>query len=264
MIAVLSDIHGNIQALDAVLVDMPQEVTDILVLGDIVGGLAGSCKVMDRLMNLTTPLTAILGNWEENLFDGKNGLHPEYWQGTQFATLAWTIDTLQPQHWAFLEGLNRTLTFDKLDGGAFLFHAKPDDSFNGIHSQVQAEEAVKAYTKKWLICGHTHQARLFRVGDQRVVTVGSVGHSVDKIGGVACYTLIDGDKVVFRYVSYDVGAAIADIKASELPHIAPGFAKANALTIGSGRNYTHELVHFARAYDGTWEEGEQAWINSQE
>jgi len=262
MIAILSDIHSNIQALDAVLADIPPEVTDILVLGDTVGGLTSNCEVMDRLMSLTTPLTAILGNWEENLLNGKNGLHPEYWQGTQFATLGWTIDNLQPKHWAFLEGLSTTLNYDKLNGGAFLFHGKPNDSYTGIHTQEQAIEAVKGRTEKWLLCGHTHQARLFRVGKQNVLTVGSVGHSVDGIGGVACYVIIDGDKVAFRHVSYDVDAAIADIENSELPSIAPGFAKANILTVSTGMLYANKLIDFALAYDGTWEEGEQKWLES--
>jgi len=229
MIAILSDIHGNIHALDAVLADMPKEVSEIIILGDMIGGLPANCEVLDRIMNLQLPLTAILGNWEENLFDGKNGQHPEWWQSTQFATLAWTIDNLQPKHWAFLEALSNTQAFDKIINGAFLFHGKPNDSMNGIHTKADAKEAAAYCSEKWLLCGHTHQSRAFRIGHQRIVTVGSVGLSMDFIGGTACYTLLDRDKISIRHVAYDVDAAIASLQTSELARLAPGFSAANAL-----------------------------------
>jgi len=262
MIAILSDIHSNIQALDAVLADMPKQVTEIIVLGDTIGGLSSPCEVLDRLMNLSKPLTAILGNWEENFFLARKGQYPEWWEGTQFANLAWTYDALQPHHWDYLDGLSSTLAFDRIAGGAFLFHAKPDDSMNGIHTEELAAKAVIGRTEKWLLCGHTHQARLYRLGEQNVVTVGSVGHSMDSIGGAACYVLIDEDRVVFRHVSYDVEATLNDLKNSSLSKCSPGFSKANALSVTTGRNYVHALLHFAQDYDGTWEEGEQVWLES--
>ena len=264
MIAVLSDIHGNIHALDAVLADIPKEVTNILILGDMVGGLATNCEVLDRLMNLSTPMTAILGNWEERFLADKKCQNREWRNSTKFATLAWTSDSLQARHWAFLEQLNSTLAFDQIIKGAFLFHAKPQDSNNGILTMENARQATMYRDEKWLLCGHTHQAKLFRVGEQRVVTVGSVGLSMDGIGGTACYVLIDEDKVTFKHVSYDIEATIADLKNSTLPSYAPGFSRANVLAVTYGENYVVALFDFVQAYGGTWEEGEQAWLASVE
>ena len=262
MIAILSDIHSNIHALDAVLADMPKEVSEIWVLGDTVGGLSSPCEVLDRLMNLPKPLTAILGNWEENFFLAKKGKYPEWWEGTQCANLAWTYDSFKARHWDYLEGLSSTSSLDTVPEGAFLSHAKPWDSQNGIYNEDDAKEAAASRTEKWLFCGHIHQSKSFRVGGQRVVCVGSVGLSMDGIGGMACYALLDEGRLTFRHIDYDVDAAINDLKHSELARCSPGFSKANALSAATGQNYVQALIKSATAYDGTWEEGEQKWLES--
>ena len=262
MIALLSDIHSNIHALDAVLADMPKEVSEIWVLGDTIGGMASPCEVLDRIMNLSIPVTKILGNWEENFFLAREGKCPQYWTSTQFANLAWTYNSLQAHHWQFLEGLSSTLSINTIPGGAFLSHAKPWDSQNGINTEEDAIEAAANRSEKWLFSGHFHHTRSFCIGNQRVVCVGSVGLPMENIGGMACYTLLDGNKLMFKYIDYDVEATIRDMKNSELAECAPGFVKANELSLISGKNHVAALLDFALAYDGTWEEGEQKWLES--
>ena len=268
MIAILSDIHSNIHALDAVLEDMP-EVSDIWILGDTIGGLAFPCEVLDRLMNLPIPVSAVLGNWEEGLLDGKRGLHPEWWtKGAEFAALAWTTDALQPYHWAFIEDLKSTLHTDNVPGGALLYHGKPENSRESILNKEDAAVVASKYNEKWLLSGHTHMARLFRIGAEvdagkrRIVGVGSVGLSMDGIGGTACYALL-GKDLVFRHVTYDVEAAITALKSSSLAECAPGFSRANALSMASGRNHIASLMNFCQAYNGSWEEAEKAWDGSE-
>ena len=268
MIAILSDIHSNIHALDAVLTDMP-EVSDIWILGDMIGGLAFPCEVLDRLMNLSIPVSPVLGNWEEGLIAGKRGLRPEFWtEGTKLATAAWTIDALRPYHWDFLESLEGIRRFDNVSGGALLYHGTPKNSEGSILSKEEAEKVAAEHDEKWLLGGHTHTARLFRVGagadagKQSVVGVGSVGLSMDGIGGTACYALL-GEDLVFRHVTYDVEAAIAALKASSLAECAPGFSRANTLSMASGRNHIASLMNFCQAYNGSWEEAEQVWDGSE-
>ena len=263
MIAILSDIHSNIHALDAVLADIP-EVSDIWILGDMIGGLAFPCKVLDRLMNLSIPVSAVLGNWEESLLEGKRGLHPEWWKTTQFSSLAWTVDALQPHHWAFLESLDGTISINTIAGGALLYHGRPKNAIESILTEKDVAEVAAVHSERWLLGGHTHIARLFRFGsdNQRVVGVGSVGLSMDGIGGTACYALL-GDNLTFRHVAYDVEAAIAALERSSLTQTAPGFARANALSMASGRNHIASLIDFCQAYSGSWEEAEQIWDGSE-
>jgi len=222
MVAILSDIHSNLYALEAVLADMPK-VSAVWVLGDTVGGVNPfPCQVIYRLMNLHVPVSAILGNWEEWAFEARHNIQPEWRNdGTKMAAGVWTLEALQDRHWNYLKSLGKT----KHINDVLLFHGRPDDSRVPVLSQAHAEEVATQHGAKWLIGGHTHQARLFRVGDRYVVNVGSVGVSIDGIGGTACYALLDGDKLVFRHVAYDVDAAINAIKNSEPYKLAKEFAK---------------------------------------
>jgi len=262
MIAILSDIHSNIQALDAVLEDIPKEVSEIWVLGDTVGGMASNCEVLDRIMSLSTQVSKILGNWEENFILAREGKNPEWWSSTKLAPLAYTYDALQAHHWNYIEGLKSTLTIDSIPGSVFLSHAAPWNSQSGVDIEEIAIKATESRNEKWLFCGHIHVPKSFRLGKQRVVCVGSVGLALDGIGGMACYALLDGDKITFRHIDYDVDTAIRELENSELSKCAPGFVMANKMALATGKNYVSVLMDFSKAYDGTWEEAEQAWLES--
>jgi len=226
MVAILSDIHSNLYALEAVLKDMPK-VSDVYVLGDIVGGASPfPCEVLDRLMDLDVPVHAVLGNWEEWMLKNRHDIQPQWRVGeSKFSAAIWTIDALQSRHWDFLEKLGKNMQIDDM----LLFHGSPEETTGQILCQSDADELAKKYNTKWLIGGHTHSARLFRVEDgresRRVVNVGSVGLSADGIGGTACYALLDGDNIVFRNVSYDVETAIRAIESSELYTLATEYSR---------------------------------------
>jgi len=271
MIAIISDIHGNIHALDAVLKDMPK-VSEIWVTGDIPGGGAFPIEVMERLLNLDVPVKTVMGNWEDGLIEAKNGLHPDWGKTKQFAGIIWTVKTLKPHHWDFLEALPRTLSLDSLQGGVLLYHGKPDNLSGTVFREEDAFELVKGRSERWFFGGHTHQARILMAGDKRVVVSGSVGASLDSIGGVACYALHDGEKVSIRHISYDVMAAVNAIKISEVAQLAPAISGAVAAILLTGRRYVDVLLTFAKAHaekrlgskvddipPEIWDEVEELW-----
>ena len=272
MIGILSDIHGNLHALEAVLADMPK-VSEIWVLGDMIGGLAFPCEVMDRLLGLPVPISAVLGNWEERMLKARSGLHPEHYESTQFGSSCWTMEQLKPHHWSYLEGLESTLTVKINTGNALLYHGRPDDAFTGIYTQEEAKSAALGRNEQLLVGGHTHKCRLFRLGRQIVVGVGSIGFSFDGVGGVACYALLDKDNcsdiceisknIVFRHVAYDVEGAVAAIKSSGLYERAPGFSRAISLSADTGNNYVMPLLQFCEKYNGPFEEAELVWDGSE-
>jgi len=208
MIAILSDIHSNLYALEAVLQDMP-EVSAVYILGDMVGGANPfPCEVLDRLMDLNIPVSAILGNWEWWMLDIKRGIPME----SKNICGMWTMNALKERHWRFLENLSP----NKCIGDMLIFHGSPDKLTGGALEQEEAEALAKGQDAKWLIGGHTHKAKLFQVGAQYVVNAGSVGLSSNNIGGTACYLLLDGDKISFRHITYDLEAAVKAIKDSEI------------------------------------------------
>jgi len=129
MMAILSDIHSNLYALEAVLEDMPK-VSAVYVLGDIVGGVSPfPCEVLDRIMGLDVPVSAVLGNWEDWLLRTRHDI-----KETTLAVEAWTIDALQEHHWNYLQKLEQSLQIDD----KLLFHGTPEQFRDEILCQNDA------------------------------------------------------------------------------------------------------------------------------
>ena len=141
--------------------------------------------------------------------------------GDKMTAGVWAVDALKPHHWDFLQSLPTTCQV----GNALLFHGTPQDTRGLVSSQKEAAELAAKHDARWLFGGHTHKAQMYRVGSQQVVGVGSVGLASNGIYGAACYVLLDGDKITFRHVSYDLDSAIAAIKNSELYKLAPTYAR---------------------------------------
>lgn len=174
-LAVISDIHGNIAALEAVLTDIARRgVSTILNLGDSLSGPFDAVATAERLIGLDLP--TVRGNHDRQLFDrpaDRMGL----WE-------SWIIGDLRPEHIVWLKQLPLTLELD----GVFLCHATPRkddedwlDRRGPEHRLVPRDlDGVRAraegVTAGLILCGHTHTARSVRLpGGQLVVNPGSVG-----------------------------------------------------------------------------------------
>ena len=174
-IAVLSDIHGNCAALDAVLADTERRDVDHIVnLGDSLSGPFDAAATADRLIALDLP--TVRGNHDRQLFDrdrDKMGL----WE-------SWCIDDLRPPHIDWLKALPRTLDLQ----GVLLCHGTPEkDDENWLDRRrpdqrpiARDMEAVEAraagVTADLFLCGHTHTPRVVQLQDGRkIVNPGSVG-----------------------------------------------------------------------------------------
>lgn len=271
MIAILSDLHGNLPALEAVLEDMPS-VSKIWVCGDIVGELPYPCEVLDRLLDLKT--VSIAGNREFSLLEYYQGEHEDWRSGSQFGVLSWTADRLKPYHWEYFKSLEHPLIIDNINGGAILAHGAPDKVRGKILTYGQAVGALKKVKEHLLVVGHSHCRRLFTVGNQMVIGAGSLGISLDGVGSIAVYALYDeiNDKVYFRNIPYDVESVIDDIHKSGLYDISKGICDAISLELRNGRHYVMSLIEFAYTYaermlgekissipDELWREAEGIW-----
>lgn len=266
VIAVIADIHGNLPALEAVLDDMP-EVSEIWALGDFVTGAPYPCEVLERLLGLPVPARSVLGNQDEALLQ-KRGQK----KTRQFGIHQWVEESLLPRHWAFLEGLGKSLAVE----GALLFHGTPEEAGGAVITQGHAEQLARAYGYRWLAGGHRHQARYFRMGGQGMFIPGAVGLSVDRMGGMAAYALLDGDKLSFRYVPYDAWAVAAKMEKHPVAELAPGVARCVRQEILTGRCFMMSLVRHAfgcaekqlgcrpdEIPGEIWDEAERTWDGSE-
>jgi putative phosphoesterase len=174
-IAVISDIHGNIAALDAVLADIENHNVDVIVnLGDILSGPLFPVETAERLMALNLP--TIRGNHERQLLTIK---HDEMGLSDYYAA-----SCLQPQHLAWIESLPETLW---LNDDILLVHGSPDNDITYFLETVdetgarpaslgEIEQRAGAIAAKLILCGHTHMPRIVhRSNGTMIVNPGSVG-----------------------------------------------------------------------------------------
>ena len=230
-LAAISDIHGNLPALDAVLADIAaQGVERIVNLGDILSGPLWAAATADRLMALNLP--TIAGNHERQLLTQS--------RDRMSAADAHTDDELQPGHRAWLASLPTTLQFsDEVlcchgtptsDLTYFLETVEPGFAVvgrghNGVRAATLAEAteraggAMQGVAYGLILCGHTHVPRVLRLADGRlIVNPGSVGlpgfdddhghpHVIENRAPHARYALLErgpaGWSVALRAVAYD-------------------------------------------------------------
>jgi len=175
-IAVLSDIHGNLAALEAVMEDVRRSSADLVVnLGDCLSGPLQPAETADLLMSLGLP--TIAGNHERQLLT--HG--PERMGGSD----AYAASVLTADHWTWLRDLPATMNL--LDGEILLCHGTPDSDLvyfletvepGGMRAATDAEAEDRAGSARagLILCGHTHVPRVRRLsGCRTVVNPGSVG-----------------------------------------------------------------------------------------
>jgi len=221
-LAVISDIHGNVHALEAVLADIAAQAPDLTVnLGDHFSGPFLAGRTADVLGAHDFP--SIAGNHDRWLL-GDPEHYTSQWE-------RWARPQLSDVHMDWIRALPPTRIV--ADGAVFMCHATPFDDvtawldeFNAEHVRVprlrsEIEPLAEGVTQKMILCGHTHIARMVSLSDGRlIVNPGSVGAPGFRINDAlgwsagsphARYAVLDqtahGWSVSFRAVAYDFEAA---------------------------------------------------------
>jgi putative phosphoesterase len=174
-IAMIADIHGNLDALDAVLADIEERAVEMTVnLGDVVSGPLHPCETADRLMNMGIP--TIRGNHERQLLT----CAPENMgESDRYAT-----SQLRSDQRAWIAGFPDTCV---VAGDVFLCHGTPLNDVDYFLDTVdetgcrratlpEVEQRAAGCVASLIVCGHTHLPRTMRLADGRMVmNPGSVG-----------------------------------------------------------------------------------------
>ncbi|MGD0491135.1 MAG: metallophosphoesterase family protein [Steroidobacteraceae bacterium] len=174
-IAAVSDIHGNLSALDAVLADIERRGVDLIVnLGDIVSGPLLPRETAARLMALGLP--TIRGNHERQVLTldpARMGPSDRY-----------AFDTLGEAERRWMSELPPVLS---LEGDVFLCHATPRNDVDCYLEELverelrpaplrRIEERTKGIQASLILCGHSHIPKLVHLSSgQLIVNPGSVG-----------------------------------------------------------------------------------------
>ena len=218
-LAIISDIHGNLEALDAVLADIrTQEVERIYCLGDVIGYGPNPLECIDRCREFDM---CLLGNHDNGaLFD------PDGFSRGAEQAIFWTRKELEDtaiggcqDRWNFLAGLPRTNR-----SGHFLFvhgsarspldeYVFPEDIYN-----PRKIERIFGFVQKYCFQGHTHVPGVFTencrfysptdlsnqftlTDDKVMINVGSVGQPRDN-DPRSSYVILHGGEIEFRRVEY--------------------------------------------------------------
>ncbi len=209
-VAVLSDIHGNLPALDAVLTEVEAaEVDAVVCTGDVVGG-PFSAEVFDRMVDLPN-VRFVRGNADRFVVEGTDE-YGQDWEAERRRLGDERVEVVAT--WPLtaeleLDGLGRTLFFHAIPTAdePIFTRVTPDEEVTKVIGDVEAE---------LLVCGHTHVQFDRRLrGGPRIVNAGSVGMAYE--GRRGAFWAVLGPDVELRHTEYDVDAAVDSIRALGQP-----------------------------------------------
>ena len=237
-IAIISDIHGNCMALDAVLADIASEgqeaVDGYWILGDLAAAGAQPLEVMERVLGLDNA-RIVRGNSERYLTTGERPLATPVEEVTDLALLrdcigilesfAWTAGAMSAGgHLPFMLGLPLEERVTLPNGSrVLLVHASPgcDDGSGFVpwYSDGEMSERLEGCGADLVCVGHTHWPQNFHLNGAHVVNPGSVGNPM--IPSLrATYAILEADesgyRVEHRAVEYD--RKLAEEKAWAVQH----------------------------------------------
>ena len=220
-VAVLSDIHGVLPALDAVLAEPAVRSADRIVLtGDIAAGPQPS-DVLDRLTGLGDRVTWVRGNADRELVELARGEVDDV--GDPIAP--WAAGQLSADQVDWLASLPLSVLLDVGEFGPVLFcHATPRDDAEVVVVDSRLERWAEVLAGlpdevMTVVCGHTHMPFARLANRRQIVNTGSVGMPYGRAG--AHWALLTGRAVELRRTAYDVPAACASVcEESAYPDIA--------------------------------------------
>jgi predicted phosphodiesterase len=230
--AIISDIHSNLEALQAVLADIKaQGIEEIYCLGDVVGYGPNPRECVDLVMPCKLVL---LGNHDQGAMFDPEGFNP-----SAERAIFWTRQQLEQadgnraakeRRWEFLAERPR----QSRDGEFLFVHGSARNPLNeyvfpeDIYNQRKMER-IFALVDKYCFQGHTHVPGIFTEnfqfhspedidyaykldGRKTLCNVGAVGQPRDG-DWRACYVVLDDDTIRYRRVEYDVESTIKKIYA---------------------------------------------------
>ena len=223
-VAALYDIHGNLPALEAVLVEVRDAKPDAIVIGgDVVPGpMPREC--LELLRALEIPMHCIPGNGERVVLAQRQGMEPTEVPEAFRDVIRWNAEQLSDNDAKWIASWPRTLSLDDV----LFCHASPRNDVDVFTRQTPAEKIAPLFAnlgERLVVCGHTHMQYDRMVGKTRVVNAGSVGMSFQ---GSGAFWLSLGSVVEPRRTEYDLVDAAQRIRATSYPQ-AEMFAEKNVL-----------------------------------
>ena len=223
-IAIFTDIHSNIYALEAVYEDVKKRNVDLSVcLGDLVGYCTFPNEVIGFLRDRN--ILTIMGNYDEAVGEelmacGCDYPDPKDMENAS-ASLNWTIDETTEDNKRYLRSLPRQASLLIEGKQVVLTHGSPRKINEYLKENTnEAEEVMEGFEGDVLICGHTHKPYYKYYGGKLLINAGSAGKPKTGVPK-ANYLVVDIDKndikVDIYAVDYDYEKTAKAIEDAGLP-----------------------------------------------
>ncbi|USZ67792.1 metallophosphatase family protein [Halorussus salilacus] len=210
-LGVISDVHGNLVALEAVLDDMP-EVDALVCLGDVIGYNPWPGECVDRVREAAD--VVVKGNHERMVETPERYRHHE----TAYAGLARADEDLTDGQFEWVRSLpkRRTVADDRFR----VVHSHPDPEYEDAYVRPPQFPEMRPYLDDYdgLFLGHTHIQHEATIDGRLVLNPGSVGQPRDS-NPAAAYAVVDTDEATadLRRVEYDIDAVRERVEELGMP-----------------------------------------------
>jgi len=221
-IAIFSDVHANIQALETVWDDLQrQDPDEVYCLGDLVGYGANPNEVVEFIRDKNVP--TIMGNYDNGVGLDLDNCGCKYTnprlEHLGELSIWWSRGHTSQINKNYLQALPKEIRLTDRGQNVLLVHGSPRSLHEYLPEQrpaVTFERIAKVAECDIMFFGHTHIPYEKRVGETLFVNTGSVGRPKDG-NPRAGYVVLEEGEVEFRRVTYEVEAAAQAIRASDLP-----------------------------------------------
>lgn len=224
-LAFISDIHGNIEALQSVLKDINKrkiKMGDIYCLGDMVGYGPRPNEVIEliREHNIQT----ILGNYDEavgfylptcgcNMDNASDKMKTKN-------SLSWTVQNTKDENKKYLREIEEQISLEVEGYQLLLTHASPISITDYVFENdlEKQEDIADELQEDIVIFGHTHYPYYKTIKNKMFINIGSVGRPKDG-DNRACYCVLEiGERIEVEFVRvpYDIEKVVIEIEQSEL------------------------------------------------
>ena len=256
-IALLSDIHGNTTALEAVLEDAKRAgVEEYWLLGDVLMPGTGRRHLLNLLEEL--PITVqILGNWEDSLWRAMKGMLDPSRASHRYLMrhCQYILEEIRPEEIEAMQSLPKQVHREVTGLRVGITHHLPDKNWGRelihIGDQKDFDRLVTNPPCDLAVYGHIHQ-QFFRYGSggELILNPGSIGQPFFLQANLrkdlrAMYAILEFDEsglkdVDFRRVSYDIEKELQLAKDLKLPYFQVYY---ESLVNGVHHTHNHELLH---------------------
>ena len=211
-IAIISDVHGNFEALRA----LPEDYDELWVLGDLVNYGPAPREVVD-LVRAKASVT-VRGNHDHSIGYDEDPRCGQRYHDMADATRGFSASVVTEDQKQFLRDLPLKAEVRRRTTRFYLTHATPSDPLYGYRTEDSAEwiEEVESVAADVVLVGHTHTPFVRKIGNQLLVNPGSLGQP--KTGkSDACYAVWNDGTFELKSFSYPVNRTIAKLQSLSFP-----------------------------------------------